>query len=257
MGCATPVVDAADAEATSSTATAIVVVERSSGPGEAVRADAVFARFIRVKQGVVDDSALRIAGVAEDIPEIGTCAPVKDVEPAFGSKVELLDVGQVTLDDSERARSTVLGPRTMPDPAGFVSGVFYTTRSQDVIAPGGVVSLRTSGSKEVPAFALTTNAPREIGDVHVSVQNGALDVQWESAEGNDLVYVDVLAPAPRIVVRCAVVDTGRVFIPAAHVGAIEEGQVAVHRVHREQFRATGIAPGEVRFDLAKIVAFRR
>src|SRR4051794_41103138 len=83
-------------ETTASAATAIIVLERTTGPGEAVRGDAVIARFVRVRQGAVDDPALRIAGVAEDIP-LGCFAPNDNAPALQGRAVELLDVGQVAL----------------------------------------------------------------------------------------------------------------------------------------------------------------
>jgi hypothetical protein len=285
MGCSATAVDQPDAEPTSSTATAIVVVERTMGPGDTVRGDAVVARFVRVRQGAVDDPALRIAGIAQDIPTLGTCATTNDTALAAttsfeaprssreGSRdgmreVELLDVGTVTVDGLS-GKSTALLPRAMPDPAGVVSGVFYSARSADVFAPGGSVALRASGSRDLDGFAVNAIAPRDVGDVRVTSAATGLDVAWDASDlrsqdttssAQDLVYVDVLAPAPRVVARCAVADAGRMLVGASILGALregDEGQLAVHRVHREAFRAKGIEPGEVRFDLAKVVTFRR
>jgi hypothetical protein len=246
---------------TSSTATAIVVVERTSGPGDAVRGDAVTARFVRVTQGSVDDSALRMAGIAEDVPAPGACLVPNDgtTSPSIqGRSVELLDVGQVVL-ASEGSKNTVLLPRSMPDPAGVVSGVLYSSRATDTFAPGSRVSLRsTGGSDLLDGFAVSVTAPRELADVRVSSFSAGLDVAWdaEGADAKDLVYVDLLAPSTtRVVMRCTASEAGRVFVPA--VSTPEEGQLAVHRLHRETFKAKGIEPGEIRFDVAKIVAFRK
>ncbi len=249
-----------------STATAVIVVERTSGPGDAVatRGDAVVARFVRVSQGVVDDPALRIAGVAADLPAPGTCF-VPDESAALpssaysqGRVVELLDVGQLTVSsqlDGSAAKTTLLSPRSMPDPAGVVSGIFYSSRSADVFAPGSRVSLRSSGADLVEGFNVAVTAPREVNDVRVTSNAAGIDVAWDAADADphDLVYVDVLSPAPQVVLRCTASDSGRVLLPTQ----AEEGQVAVHRVHRESFKAKGIEPGEVRFDVAKIVTFRR
>jgi hypothetical protein len=247
-------------EGTSSTATAIVVVERTAGPGDAVRGDAVTARFVRVRQGAVDDPALRMAGVAEDIPVPGTCFAPSDNTPAIqGRSVELLDVGQVIL-TSDGSKSTVLLPRSMPDPAGVVSGVLYSSRSADVFAAGSRVSLRSSGGADLlDGFSVSVTAPREIADVHVASVSSGLDVSWETPEADphDLVYVDVLSPAPRVIVRCTGTDAGHLFVPLGAQPSVDEGQIAVHRLHKETFKAKGIEPGEVRFDVAKVVAFRR
>ena len=249
------------AETTSSTATAIVAVERTSGPGDAVRGDAVIARFVRVKQGSVDDPALRMAGVAEDIPVPGACSAPSETTPVIqGLSVELLDVGPVVLTSDVSKGSTVLLPRSMPDPAGVVSGVIYSSRSSDVFSSGSRVSLRSNGGTDlVDGFSVSVTAPRDVTDVHVTSVPSGLDVSWdaEGADPHDLVYVDVLSPAPRVVMRCTSIDAGRILVPQGSIGGIEEGQVAVHRLHKESFKAKGIEPGEVRFDVAKIVTFRR
>lgn len=271
-----------DPAVTESTATAMIVVERTSGPNDAVRGDAVVARFVRVSQGTVDDPALRIAGVAPELPAAGACFIPTDGSIALatsssGRDVELLDVGQVTLsaphDDGDHdgalsqqgaelavaniAKSTVLVPRSMPDPAGVVSGIFYSSRSADVFVPGARMTLRANGSADLlDGFNVTVSAPRDVADVHVAPGAVGLDVVWDAADANprDLVYVDLLSPAgstPRVVLRCTSSDTGHVTVPVR----ADDGQVAVHRIHRESFKAKGIEPGEVRFDLAKVVNF--
>ena len=266
LACAVPAPEPGP-ESASSTATAIIVVERSSGPGDAIRGDAVIARFIRVNQGAVDDPALRIAGVATDIPGPGQCFAPSDSAPSIqGRAVELLDVGQITvtgepvLGEAASPKSTVLLPRAMPDPAGVASGVFYSSRTADVFASGSRMSLRSSGGQDVlDGFSVSVNAPRDVYDVRVTPTTTGLDVTWDATEvdPHDVVYVDVLAPAPRVVMRCAGADSGRLIVPQSLVQGIDEGQIAVHRLHKEAFRAKGIDPGEVRFDVARVVTFRR
>ena len=270
MGCslsATP--DAPDAaDPISSAATAVVVVERTTGPGDAVRADAVIARFVRVRQGVVDEQALRLAGAAWDLPAVGTCSS-SSPPPAAGrasAAVDLLDVGVLTLGDREvagSARSTVLLPRTMFDPTGGVSGVFYSGRSAEAFTPAARLQLHTSGGPDLPeGFVVNVASPREVTEVRVRFSSN-LEVTWEASESDDardLVYVDVLAgtkPGARLVARCTTLDVGQLIVPSTSLGAIEEGQLSVHRLHRESFRTKGIEPGEVRFDVARVVTFHR
>ena len=251
--------DAPDAEAASSTASAVVVVERLSGPSEAARNDAIIARFLRVRQGIVDEQALRIAGVAQDLPAMGTCAARIESTDLELRAVELLDVGPLGLDDSS-GRTTVLLPRAMPDPAGIVSGVFYSARSTDAFVPGARLSLHGGGGADrFEDFTVNVAAPRDMNDVRVAPLNGGLDIVWEAADSDvrDIVYVDVAGVGNRMMTRCTTFDTGRIFVASAEIGATEEGQVTVHRLHREGFRAKGIDPGEVRFDLARVVPFRR
>jgi len=240
VGCAVGNTDAPDAEAQSSTtAAAVVVVERTGG------GDAVVARFVRARQGVLDDVSLRAAGV-QDLPAAGSCVTTFD-PPAAARSVDLLDVGAVSLD------RTMLFPRTMPDPAGMVSGYFYSARSTDVYAPAQRLSVRASGGQDLPdGFAVNVATPRDLSELRVTTTATGLDVGWDESDARDLVYVDVVADG-NIVTRCATVDIGHATIPTN----VDEGTLSVHRIHREAFKTRGIDPGEVRFDFSRIVAFRR
>ena len=268
MGCSlTTTPDAPDAaEATSSTATAVVVIERTTGPGDAVRADAVIARFVRVHQGTVDDQALRIAGAAWDLPAVGTCSSTQQTQAALQPRsVDLLDVGVLTLGDRDvpgSAKNTVLLPRTMFDPTGGVSGVFYSARSTEAFTPSSRLQLHTSGGPDLPeGFLVNVASPRDVADVRVAAGiSSSLDVAWEATEADDardVVYVDVLAPSARLVARCTTLDVGHLVISGTSLGTLEEGQLSVHRLHRESFRSKGIEPGEIRFDVARVVSFHR
>ncbi len=257
LGCTVGNTDTPDAEAQTqaTAATGIVVVERT-GVG-----DAIVARFIRTRQGIVDDAALRTAGV-QDVPAPGSCVTSFDIAPSTARGVELLDVGAVTVDafvgDPAQGKTTILLPRAMPDPAGVVSGYFYSARASEAYTPTSRLSLRASGGQDLPeGFAVSVASPRDLSDVRVVATPASVDVLWDSSEsdGRDLVYADVLAPA--MIARCAGSDAGHLAIPASALGAAEEGTIAVHRVHREPFRTRGIDPGEVRFDFARVVSFRR
>jgi hypothetical protein len=278
IGCVAPGEDRPDAEATSTAATAMIVVERTTGPGDATRGDAVIARFVRVRQGSVDDQALRLAGAAWELPAVGTCstsgtrAAQEATQPALQPRaVDLLDVGVLTVEaatarDYNAPKSTILLPRTMPDPTGSVSGVFYSARSTEAFTPSARLQLHTSGGPDMPeGFRIDVPSPHDVADVHVTTSPSGLDVVWDGDQGapltneqRDLVYVDVLGPSSRLVARCTTLDVGQVAIPAtvlADLGA-DDGAISVHRLHRESFRAKGIEPGEIRFDLARVVAFR-
>jgi hypothetical protein len=261
VGCGLPSsADTADAEAASQNATAIVVVERSVGPGEATRGDAVVARFLRVRQGAVDDPALRIAGVP-DVPSAAKGCWVPSGEAPYarlaGRQVDLLDVGTVTL-ESAQARTTLYS-RAMPDPANVVSGTFYSARATDAFATGSLVQLRATGGLDlVDGFAVSIPAPRDLGEVTVASTTAGLDVAWDATDvdARDVVYLDVLSSS-QVLARCATADAGRFIVPLSAVGAIEDGELAVHRLHREAFHAKGVDPGEVRFDVSRVTAFHR
>jgi len=263
MGCSGVVgPDGADAEAASSTAAAVVVVSRTAGPGETLRDDAVVARFVRVRQGALDDAALRMAGVANELPALGQCAAAGEDKAALPARgIDLVDVGPLSLDPQNAGRSTVLLPRSMPDPTGIVSGVFYSARTPEAFTPGARVQLRASGAYGLPeGFVANVVAPHDLGDVRVTASADGLGLSWDAAddvETRDLVYVDVLEKSARLVTRCTTSDVGHFVVPPQEVASLDEGQVVVHRVHNESFTAKGIQPGEVRFDLARVVTFRR
>lgn len=264
-GCLAPSPEGApDADATEATraqsATALVVVERSTGPADTTR-EAVVARFLRARAGTVDDQALRIAGLVRDLPAPGTCAPLDDTAalPSAGDArraLELLDVGALAFEGPQSR--AVLAPRAMPDPAGVVSGYFYSSRSAEAFTPGARFSLRAAGSADVESFTATVNAPADFTDVRAAASGTGVEVSWDApSDPRDTAYLDVLAPAPRVVARCNAADATRFVVPSNVVGMAEEGQIAVHRVHREAFRAKGVDPGEIRFDVARVVPFRR
>ncbi len=262
VGCVAPSDERPDAEAVSATATAVVSVEHWS---DTTRGDAIVARFVRTRTGAVDEAALRIAGATSDLPALGTCTTAQESEPSLQPRsVDLLDVGALTVERALGKTLTLL-PRAMPDPTGVVSGVFYSARASEVSAPSTRLQLNASGGPDkAEGFHVDVPYPRDLEGVRVVSSGGGFELSWQpdlaSSDVHDIVYVDVLGAASRLVARCTSTDSGQLLVPAASLGpafGADEGQLAVHRIHRESFRAKGIEPGEVRFDVARIVAVRR
>jgi hypothetical protein len=269
FACSAPVAassETADAEAAASPATGVVVVERTTGPDEGTRAEAV-ARFVQMRSGAVDDQALRMVGAAVDFPPMDACQPVGR---AWGDSparaVRLADVGLVTLEFG--GTRTNLVARQLPDVADLVSGVVYTARGDSALAAHVQYLLRSTGTAEVDPFEIVATAPPEPNDVRLDGQDAhaavalapgaALEVTWEPGVGDDLVYVDVTSrDATKPVVRCLFADAGHATLSASIFGAGDEGTVSVQRLHRETFRAKGLEGGEIRFDFARAVAFTR
>jgi hypothetical protein len=275
-GCTTSVSvsgEAADAEVSSS-ATAIVVVEGTAA-NEGTRAEAV-ARFVRSRGGVVDDEALRMVGAAVDFPAVGSCAAVTARGASQARAVMLLDVGGVSLATGDTRTS--LQARQLPDVADLVSGVVYSARAGDGLPTRrgeGLPSrsayvLRVEGSQEldVAPFVVSATSPGEPSDVRVAGEDGRsgavaitpgapVPITWEAGVPEDNVYVDVGAASSGPSFRCLFADGGRASVPASAFASFEYGTVAVHRLHREAFRAHGIDRGEVRFDFARVVSFVR
>jgi hypothetical protein len=264
-GCSATVVgtpEAADADATS--VTGVVLVEQSSNGQEAVGVHAeISARFLRV-HGAVDEGALRLVGAALDIPPLGECAPLSTTDVATNSRVELLDVGTLTLENG--ASHATLQPRRVPDVIDLVSGVLYTARTE---ALAGKVTIRaTGGALDAVPFTVEANAPSELRGLHLAgvearaneavvvAAAGPAELSWQAGEAGttDSIYVDVSNLHGTVNLRCAFADDGHGTLPAAALR--EDGSISVHRVRREALVRTGIERGEVRFDLARIIAFR-
>lgn len=267
-GCTVPQTpDGADADVATSSAAAIVVVERTVGPGDALRDDSIVARFVRARQGAVDDATLRLAGVAHDAPPVGQCALASAAEtaaPAQPREVDLLDVGPLRV---VGGRATELRPRAMPDPTGIVSGVVYSARAAEAFGAGSPLQIRASGGRDlVDGFVVTVGAPRDVETVQaVLTSAGTVDVAWDPPElrdgdARDLVYVELLDHGAHVALRCTTVDGGQATVPASFVralGNLDDALVAVHFLHSEPFQARGLDAGEVRFDTTRVVTLSR
>lgn len=252
--------EAADADATS--VTGVVLVEQSGLASDGAHAE-VSARFLRV-HGAVDEGALRLVGAALDLPPAGECAPLFSAGGAKSSRVELLDVGTLTLENG--ASRATLQPRRVPDVIDLVSGVLYTARTEAV---RGKVTLRaTGGSLDVAPFTVEVNAPPALlglrldgveaheGDPVLLAASGPAELSWQAGEtgGTDVIYVDVSNLHDAVNLRCAFADDGHGTLPAAALR--DDGSLSIHRIRREALVHTGIERGEVRFDLARVISFR-
>jgi hypothetical protein len=277
IGCSAPVVTSAEADAeASSTTAAVVLIERTVSPGESARAEAV-ARFVRMHGGAVDDEVLRMVGAAIDFPAMGTCAPLlaaRAPEPENGAlqAVELVDLGTIAVEANGAKVS--LQARRLPDIVDLVSGVVYSSRAPapEALPADTAYVLRASGRPDldVVPFAASAIAPSEPGELVVAGQDartpGGLvlapdmpaDLSWGAGSLEDVIYVDVAQSSASGArnVRCLFDDTGRAVIAATSFTE-GDGTMTIHRLHRESFQARGIDTGEIRFDFARVVSFRR
>ncbi|WP_394839937.1 hypothetical protein LVJ94_23905 [Pendulispora rubella] len=211
--------------------------------------------------------------------------------------LELLNVGALSFEfPSGRASGTgaeaqgrpeaKLVARHLPDVVDLVSGVVYTARGEGEAFPAkGRYVFRAAGSpeQEIAPFTVEATAKGEPGDIRIADQSLAhradgapvflpavdpTEVTWtaEGSADDDVVYIDVSAKtaaaggsgagARDAGVRCTFADTGRATL-AATAFVADEGTMAIHRVHRESFRARGIDSGVLRFDFARVASYRR
>lgn len=257
-------------DADRATTSAVIVVERTSDSSGGAHAEAS-ARFVRIASSSSSDEALRAIGATIDLPARGTCAPLASHAGSAAPEgptpfVELLDVGLVSLEPAAGVE-TRLAPRQLPDVTDIVSGVVYA-RATD---PGALPAdsryiLHIGGGSSLPAFDATVLAPAAPSDIRVTGEDGGsaivaaddfVHLVWSGSPSSDSIYVDV-QPAG---IRCVLQEDGnegdRVHgsLPGSLLS--NSGSLVVHRLHREALHATGLDSGEVRFDFARTVAYRR
>ena len=251
-----------DAEATTTTS-AVVVVERSAGANDGVRAEGS-ARFVRVSAPVSVDDALRAIGAALDLPARGTCASITSLSGGLASSepapfVELVDVGAVSL--VANGVNTSLVPRQLPDVTDVVTGVVYARAVEAAGLPAGAhYSIHVAGSARLAPFDVEASAPGDPAAVVVggedvrgtlSADGPTVELSWTPDSSDDSLYVDVRPSG----VRCVFGDVGHAAVPTVFFN--DSGALVVHRLHREPLRAQGIDSGEIRFDFARSVAYVR
>ncbi|WP_394850652.1 hypothetical protein LZC95_24740 [Pendulispora brunnea] len=269
-----------------------MTVERTTGASgtEAPKSD-IIARFVRSRAGVVDGDSLRLVGAAIELPPVGSCSRLSGASSAtkLARSLELLNVGALSFELSggsaaEGKPETKLVARQVPDVVDLVSGVVYTARGEgDAFPAKGRYVFRAAGSpeQEIAPFTVEATAKGEPGDIRIADQalshrvDGSpvfipavdpTEIAWttEGSADDDVVYIDVSAKAASVGgagtrdtgVRCSFADTGRATL-AATAFVADEGTIAIHRVHRESFRAKGIDSGVLRFDFARVATFRR
>jgi len=279
VGCSASLASPADPDAeVSASSAAVVLVERTVSADDSARAEAV-ARFVRMRSGAVDDDALRMVGATIEFPALGTCASLATAQPRESGParaLQLVDVGTIGLEAN--GTHTALQARRLPDIVDLVSGVVYSTRAPDPdsFPEGTAYTLHAAGRPELDLapFTVSATAPREPDDLRVAGQDprtpGGLvlpsdsptSLTWLAGRRDDIVYVDVSQDASSgpSNVRCVFEDAGHGVIAASAL-TNDDGNLTVHRLHRETFQfpgqATGIDTGEIRFDFARTVSFRR
>jgi hypothetical protein len=261
VGCAVSgTADGVDAEATTTTS-AVVAVERSAGSTEGSRAEAS-ARFIRVTSPSSADDALRAIGASIELPARGSCATIAslaDAPVAPSPVVELLDVGDVTLQAD--GAETRLSARQLPDVTDVVNGVVYARATDPSLLPAGTLyAVHVGGGHGLDPIDTTATAPGDPDDVRIAGEDAAgeliatgstVDISWTPRGADDLVYVDVRPNG----VRCVLEGSGHDSVSTMFFD--DAGTLVVHRLHREAIAARGIDTGEVRFDFARTVAYVR
>lgn len=234
----------------------VLHVERSAvdGTGRTVLR-AAFARY----QGIDGNSVMQLLGT-RSAAEVGACALVDPADElgAEDADVELLDVGalRVAVADTEAS----LSPRTFPDLASVLAGVFYAGDAPLAMPEPEVDEYRfvADGGVEVGAFDVSVPAPSDPSGVRLVgadgtfagldgarltevTRAGALTLQWDAEDPRDLMEIEVSSGVQTL--ACLAHDEGAFRIAATDVSLLApdaEARLVVRRVRVTPFDAVGI-----------------
>jgi len=227
-------------------------VERTPQSSSRTVLRAAFARY----QGIDGDSVLRLLG-SGSTAELGACSRGVDPLAADEADVELIDVGalHIAVADTE-ARLT---PRTFPDLASVLAGVFYAGDAALAMPRPESDEYRFSaeGSDAVGPFEVVVPAPAEpngltlVGDDGTAAlldgrvaevrRDGALTVQWDAEDPRDSIEIELSAAGETL--SCLTRDEGSFRIARSMVEALPADQAArlsVRRVRVSAFDVPGI-----------------
>lgn len=215
---------------------------------------AAFARY----QGIDGDSVARLLGTGSSAP-LGACALV-DPSDALGAEeadVELLDVGALHV--AVAGTEARLSPRTFPDLASVLAGVFYAGDAALAMPEPEVDEYRflAEGGVEVGAFEVIVPAPADPSAVQLVgadgtfagldgrltevTREGALTLQWDGEDPRDLVEIEITSAAQTL--ACQARDEGSFRIPAEDLALLEadpNARISVRRVRVSPFDALGL-----------------
>lgn len=217
---------------------------------------AAFARY----RGMEGDSVLRLLGTGASA-ELGRCTvsdPAGELGVAdLGADVELVDVGalEVGVADTE-AR---LAPRTFPDLASVMAGVFYAGDPELAMPEPELDEYRfvAEGSPEVGGFDVVVPAPSAPSGVAVMGADGtsatldghltevtttdALTFLWDGDDPRDFVELELTSLGQTL--TCLARDEGAFQVEAADLAALgpdPEARLTVRRVRVSPFDADGM-----------------
>ncbi|MGF1469082.1 MAG: hypothetical protein ACFCGT_23395 [Sandaracinaceae bacterium] len=229
---------------------------------------AAFARY----EGVDGQEVMRILRTAAPAGP-GDCAwdaaedGVTDlVSAGSGADVELLDVGALRIRVAEtEARLT---PRTFPDLASVIAGVFYAGDAELAMprAERDEYRIEAEGSADVGAFEVVVPAPAApanlalVGEDGTSARldeaggrwtevsrTGALTVLWDAEDLTDTVEVELTAQG--VTLACTAMDEGSLVLDAELLAALPadfDASLTVRRVRTTPFDAPGLGTAYAR-----------
>lgn len=231
--------------------------ETGASPESSTVLHAAFARY----DGIDAPSVLSLLGSGAGV-ELGQCRiadPGAESEPlgAADADVELVDVGalRVRVADTEAE----LTPRTFPEVASVLAGVFYAGDAALAAPTPDVDEYRfaAGGSAEVGAFEVIVPAPATPSGIALLGADGTggvldervaevrtaapLEILWDGEDARDVIEIELVASTRTL--ACAVPDEGSLRVGAELLSALGRDPVArlvVRRVRVVAFDAPGM-----------------
>jgi hypothetical protein len=223
---------------------------------------AAFARY----QGLSEGDVLPLIGTSARA-ELDACVLVDDAlsadaiaafDPA-ASDVELIDAGTVEVRLADV--TTRLVPRTFPDVASVMAGVFYAGEATlPLPSQDDAYVLRSAGSGQVGAFELSLASPSEVTVVVFGDDDGAvardrmLEFSWlpgATADG-DVVEIELASRGGTL--ACRATDDGSFRIEPsvlANLAADSDAELLVRRVRTRSFTAEGLDSAYARLAITR------
>lgn len=244
---------------------AVIAVERSSSTGaETDRGASALVGVVRVPPTIDSRQVVRLVGLADERPPLGTCEVTVLASRASPSliafeRVEFLDVGDVWL--SVGSQRTPLARQAFPTVTDYISGVLYTTRDRAAAAlpPASRYHIESRGGSGVPPFSVDVDAPDQL--THVSVNgmelgeltqlNASEEVKlaWNAGRAGDEILAELEADSNGTTADCTFDDSlGRAVIPASLFKDRGPGRLTIRRVRRANVNLAGVDRSELRFD---------
>lgn len=250
---------ASDGSAALTGTVGVLEVERqadgsSSEVGSAALITAAFARYRGLREG--DVLPLIGTGVRADLDTCvlvdGAVGPVS-LDSSM-QDVELIDAGTVEVRLADVTARLV--PRTFPDVASVMAGVFY---ADEAVLPmpelGDAYVLRSYGSGQIGAFDLTVGSPEEVALEVIGdgvARDRSLELAWLAGDGTDVVEIELASRGGSI--ACRAIDDGAFRVEPsmlAGLAADSDAELLVRRVRTRSFSVEGLDTAYARLAITR------
>jgi len=234
----------------------------------------VFPRFDVDKEDLID-SFLGARAPSSDLALDSCSQPVPRFDsrprriPVGETAIELMDVGDLSVEYSSLDMDRAIPTRTFPDLLKVIDGVIYSANESRgvVFEPVETYTILSSGTDSVAPFEVVLNAPEDLGDIRLdgtsveeqtpTVRRGRdLELAWDGSGGYGdevIIEVDLNNVGLSWSISCRARDDGSFVIPSEITERLldplvsNDHEMTLSRVRQTAFRADGLTGGEFSF----------